>query len=209
MLLYFFLLDGVFYHEIIGPALARSHRQRSFAPCHDLCWRLLARNPGIPQDALIRVAAGLKFDRAFWHSLIGECLVHGATDIPRLPTAPASLCCLLAPDHYARLNMQREHYAPILQAHLGARDVTFGGGYYRPDHAGLNDKGDVARLAAYLEAIDPATWQPRDLARLADCHNDEECAEELAYVRDWWPDLVELYQKARDQDMVVVCETVE
>jgi hypothetical protein len=87
--------------------------------------------------------------------------------------------------------------------------VRFGGGYYRPDYAGLNDKGDVARLAAYLEAIDPATWKPRDLTRLADCHDDEERAEELAYVRDWWPDVVGLYHKARDRDLVVACEIVE
>jgi hypothetical protein len=173
-----------------------------------LCRHLLVLNPAIPQDALLRaIAAGLPFDRAFWHGLIGECLVHGAKVMPRLPTAPASLCCLLAPDRYAQPSTSRRHYAPIQQAHFGTRDLRFGAGYYRPDHAGLNHQGDVLRLASYLEAVDPAVWQTKDLAPLADCVGDEERAEELAFVRDWWPGLVELYQTARAQSLVVVCET--
>jgi hypothetical protein len=209
MFLYFFLLEQSFFHEHMRPALGRSRRQRSFAPCHDLCRLLLARNSGVPQDALVRaILSGLPYQRAFWHGLVGECLVHGAREIPRWQMAPKTLCCLLAPDHRGQSETPRWHYAPIEQVQFGTRDLLFGGGYYRPDHAGLNDRDDVSRLAAYLESIDPNSWTPRDLEALADCADDELRAEELAYVRDWWPSVVELYQNAKHHDLVVVCERV-
>jgi hypothetical protein len=207
MVLYFYLLEHVFFHEIMKVALALSYRQRSFVPCRDLCHFLLTANSEIPQDALMRaILTGLPFDRAFWHGLVGECLVHGARAMPRLQTAPDSLCCLLAPDHHGKPDRPRPFYAPIQQAHFGTRDLRFGSGYYRPDHAGLNDREDVDRLAEYLETIDPNAWAPRDLEALADCQGDDERAEELAFIRDWWPSLVELYQDARNHDWVVVCE---
>ena len=106
MFIYFFLLDWAFYHEVMGVALARSLARRSFAPCQDLCRRLLAEHPGIPRDALVR-AEGLPFDRAIWHGLLGECLVYGARAMPRVPTAPEALCCLLAPEQYGRWDMPR------------------------------------------------------------------------------------------------------
>jgi hypothetical protein len=209
MLLYFFLLQRALYHEVMQPVLARALRERSFAPCQDLCTCLLARNSAVPSDSLIRaIREGLPFDRVFWHGLVGECLVHSAVDIPRVQTAPDSLCCLLAPDHYCKPDAPRSHYAPIQKAHFGARDLVFGHGYFRPDHAGLNDEGDVAYLAEYLGAIDPMTWQPRDLTPLTDCRDEDERAEELAYARDCLTALVELYQSARERDLVVVCETV-
>ncbi len=205
--LYFFLLEAAFWNGLVMPALAHSHGQRSFLPCVDLCQVLLTRNPSVPQDALLRtIAAGLNFDRIFWHALIGECLVHGAQDIPRIQTAPEPLCCLLAPEQHSRPELPRACFAPIQQAHFGSRDLQFGGGFYRPDAAGLNDLDDVRRLAEYLSDIDPTTWKPEALAPLSDCPDDEQRAEELAYVRDWWPSLVELYQKARDRQWVVVCE---
>ena len=33
------------------------------------------------------------------------------------------------------------------------------------------------------------------------------CAEELEFVRQGWPDLVELYQGARRQKQIVACES--
>ena len=209
MLLYFFLLRHAFFHEVMRPALARGYRQRSFAPCHDLCRFLLAGNSSIPQDALVRaILGGLPFQRAYWHGLVGECLVHGAHEIPSWPTAPDTLCHLLAPAHHGKTETPRWHFAPIQQAHFGTRDLLFGGGYYRPDHAGFNDADDVSRLAAYLAGVDPTRWAPRDLEGLADCTDNDQRAEELAYVRDWWPSLVELYQQAQDGNLIVVCERV-
>jgi hypothetical protein len=209
MFLYFFLLPRELYHDVMRPALASALRMRSFAPCQRLCDWLLNLNAAIPGDSLIRaILKGLPFDRAFWHGFIGECLVHGATDIPRLATAPDSLCCLLAPNHYGKPDAPRSDYAPIQMAHFGARDLVFGHGYFRPDHAGLNDRADVTQLAEYLEAVDPTIWQPADLTSLTECRDDQERAEELAYARDCWTALVELYRGARDRDMVVVCERV-
>jgi hypothetical protein len=209
MLLYFYLLDRRFFEDIMVPCLAQSYRQISLAPGHELCRFLLARDPGIPEDAVVRsILAGLPFDRTFWHGLVGECLVHGAADILRLQTAPDALCCLLAPAQVRPQDVPRAHYAPIQQAHFGTRDLVFGGGYYRPDHAGLNDIEDVRRLAVYLQAIDPAGWTAAALTPLAECTDDAERAEELAYARDWWPSLVELYQGAKERGQVVVCETV-
>jgi hypothetical protein len=205
--LYFFVLEQAFLVEVMGPALTRSYRQRSYAPCQDLCGWLLARTPAIPQDAVVRaLGEGLPFDRLFWHSLIGECLVYGARDIPRMHLSPDSLCCLLAPDCLTDPDVPRSRFAPIQQVLFGSCDVAFAGGYYRPDHAGLNDRGDVARLAEYLESVDTAIWSPRDLTPLAEYTSADECAEELAYVRDWWPSLVELYQRARANGDVLVCE---
>src|ERR1700681_2443168 len=108
MILYFFVLELALFRDVLGPSLTRGYRQKSFALCQDLCQLLLARNPGIPKDALIRaVLVGLPFDRTLWHGLIGECLIHGAVDIPRLQTAPETVCCLLAPDHYGKPDTPR------------------------------------------------------------------------------------------------------
>jgi hypothetical protein len=207
MSLYFYLFEAALFHEIMKGSLARSYRQRSFTPCQSLCRHLVAKSTTIPSDALIwAILAGLPFDRTYWHGLVGECLVHGAHDIPRLATAPDTLCCLLAPDQLGKHDLPRSLYAPIQQAHFGTRDLRFGTGFYRPDHVGLNDSADVHRLAAYLESVNPVVWDAQGLAILPECSSDEERAEELAYVRDWWPSLVELYQNARDRDWVVVCE---
>jgi len=206
--LYFYLLDQVFFSDVLRPALARSLRERSFAPCQDLCSQVLLHNRDMPPEALVHtVASGLAFERKFWQALVGECLVHGAVDIPRLQTAPDTLTCLLAPDHYG-VELPRDQYAPIEQAHFGTRDLVFGGGHYRPDHAGLNDSHDIIRLANYLKNVDATIWSVRDLDRLAHCNNEEDRAEELADACDWWPGLVELYRRARDERLVVVCESV-
>lgn len=208
MLLYFYLLEARFFHEFMRPALALAYGQRSFAPCGDLCRCLLATHADIPPDSMIRaVIAGLPFERGFWRGLVGECLVHGARDIPRIAAAPESLLCLLAPDHFGR-SISRADFAPIQQVHFGTREVRFGGGFYRPDHAGLNDQADVSRLAECLAAIDTSLWTTNQLKPIADLANEDDRAEELAYVRDWWPSLVGLYQDARDQGRIVVCEQV-
>ena len=202
MFLYFYLLEQGFFQSM-ARALARSFRERSFAGCHDLCGLLLAKNPAAPADSLVRtLPLGLLFDRLFWQGLIGECLVHGAAEIPRLETAPHTLCSLLAPQRPALADVPRVQFTPIEQVHFGSRDLRFGGGYYRPDNAGLNDREDVRRLAGYLEGIDSRLWSLDQIVNVP----AEERAEELAYVRDWWPALVEMYQRARANDWVIVCE---
>jgi hypothetical protein len=201
-LLYFYLLPAPFFHELLRPALTRSWARRSFAPCRDLCELLLRRGPELPADCLLRRLP--PFSRHAWHGLIGECLLFGSVELPRLSTAPAALNCLLAPGHERADTLARGDFAPIQQVHWGARDLRFGG-YYRPEHAGYNDGADVLRLCAYLEAQDPARWRAADLTHLASA---EERAEELADVRDWWPALVALYQRAAQDDLVIACEEV-
>jgi hypothetical protein len=201
MFLYFYVHDATFFHEVLRPSLARAHRGKSFAPCQDLCRRLLT--PDAPRDAIIRaVLGGLLFERGFWQAVTGECLVVGAVDVPRVQTAPDTYRCLLAPSAHS----VRAGYSPIEQAHFGTRDLTFGTGFYRPDRAGLNDVDDVGRLATYLEAIDPEKWTTDDLLSLMNCADEEERTEELADARAWWPGLVSLYREARERGQVIVCE---
>jgi hypothetical protein len=102
----------------------------------------------------------------------------------------------------------RLHQPPIRQALGGSRDHTFGPTVYRPEHAGFNDAGDVARLADYLAAVRPERWSPADLAGLPDLADEEERAEELAFVREWFPVLVDLYQRCRAAGRVLVIERI-
>ncbi len=203
-MLYFYLLPAPFFHGTLRPALTASWARRDFASCRPLCAELSAKE--LPADCLIRqVPAGLPFSRHAWHGLIGECLLFGSIDLPRLQTSLETLSCLLAHDQAPASELARDRFAPIQQTHLGSRDLHFGG-YYRPEHAGYNDRADVARLLAYLQAQDPAQWQAEQLTPLPELATAEERAEELAHARDWWPALVELYERAAREDLVVVCE---
>lgn len=209
MFLYFYLLEQAFLSALLRPTLARAFRERSFAPCRGLCAALLSSVKDVPEDALIRaVGNGLRFERVFWHALVGECLVHGAADIPRLPTAPQTWIALLAPEHCGQNHISREQFTPLEQALFGTRDLVFGAGHYRPDLAGFNDVADVRRLTGYLKAVDPEVWTTDDLAHLSWCAKETERVEELADARDWWPGFVELYHRAVDERLIVVCETI-
>src|SRR6516164_7163015 len=150
MPLYFLLHDAARFHEALRPALAEAWRRRSFEPCRALCSALAPAavgfaeryHTGHDEPLLAQVArGGVPFDRDFWRLLVGEALLYGAASVPEILTAPDTLCRLLAAGSES---------APIRQAHFGSRDLTFGGGFYRPDAAGLNDVADVARLAEYL-----------------------------------------------------------
>jgi hypothetical protein len=207
-LLYFYLLPASFFHELLRPALTRSWAQRRFAPCLPLAAHLREHGPELPADCLLcRLEEGLSFSRHAWHGLIGECLLFGSVDVPRLQTAPRTLCCILAPENYHAGDLPRERFAAIQQVHLGSRDLHFGG-YYRPEHAGYNDRSDVLRLQTYLRAQEPQRWRAEDLTPLPELATAEERAEELADVRDWWPALVELYQRAATEDLIEACEEV-
>jgi hypothetical protein len=214
MPLYHLLLDTTAFHDRIRPALSAAWLRRSFGPCRALCEALLpaARSfadryrLGPEEPLLARAARGLTFDRDFWRHLVGEVLWFSASEIPEFETAPESLRCLLAPERHAGPTANRERFAPIEQAHYGARDLVFGGACYRPDQAGYNDTPDVERLAAYLDALAPETWTAAGLAALEGVEGEADRAEELEYVRDWFPSLRELYRRARERREVVVCE---
>ncbi len=216
MPLYHLLLGAADFHARVRPALAAAWRGRNFKPCQALCEALLpaarefaARYRLGPEEPLLaRVAAGLPFDRELWRHLAGEVLWYSAAEIPEFQTAPESLCCLLAPERYGQRDTLREQFAPIEQAHYGARDLVFGGAHYRPDRAGYNDSADVERLAAYLDGLDPGSWTADGLAALEGVESEEDRAEELAFVRDWFPALRDLYRRARQRRQIVVCETL-
>jgi hypothetical protein len=210
MLLYFYLLSATFLHEKMRPALAESWRRRSFDPCRELCAEVLARAARpVPEDSLLQpVVRGLPFAREFWHGLAGELLVHGCADMPLVQTSPSTLCCLLAPEQYHAGDVPRVAFAPIQQVHFGSRDLRFGGAFYRPEHAGYNDAADIARLLRYLEAIDPSAWHEAMLLSMSEFPTGEDRAEELAFVRDWWPPLVGMYRDADAEGHAVVCELV-
>jgi hypothetical protein len=214
MPLYFLLLDRRTFEEQLRPALAASWRQRSFATCEPLLATLLPAaaafaeryHTGGSAPLLGRVADGLPFDRNIWRYLVSEVLMFGAADIPDIQTAPETLGWLLARDRLPEGVLERQRLAPIRQAHHGSRDLVFGGGFYRPEHAGYNDGNDVARLADYLAAVDPDRWTAADLAGLPGLADEDERAEELEFVREWFPALRDLYVRAREQDQIVICE---
>jgi hypothetical protein len=211
---YFLLLDASEFHDQFRPALSASWRNRSFAPLRDLSAVLLPRirdfatrfHLGPDEPLLAQVAAGLPFDRTLWRYLVGEVLWYGAVDIPELPTAEQALVCLLAP-RAPQISEDRSSAPPIQQAHRGSRDLVFGGGFYRPDHAGWNDSDDVQRLAVYLAAVTMDAWRPEDLAALTEL-SDEDRVEELADAREWFPALAALYRRAAEDRRVLVCEAL-
>ncbi len=212
MSLYFLVLESQLFEEEIRPALAVSWKRRDFGPCRALCARLLpmARDfadryhLGSQEPLIASVAKGLTFDRIFWKHLVGEMLWFCAAEIPEIETSPDALGCLQARGQRWDLTTRRADLPPIMQAHHGSRDLVFGGGFYRPEHAGYSNVDDVARLAAYLGAIQPAAWQAQDLANVA----PEEREEELAFLRDWFPPLQALYATAAQRGRIIACEFV-
>src|SRR5262245_17942223 len=130
-MLYFYLLNSEFFQRMLAPALEASWRHKRLDHAKDLCSHLIARaeqsNVAMPPDAVVRaVLRGLPFDRHVWQALVGEALIYGAADMPRLATAPETLVWLLAKEPCAKA---RQHFTPIHQVHFGARDLRFGGGF--------------------------------------------------------------------------------
>jgi hypothetical protein len=215
MPLYYLIEDAEQFHCEVRPALTASWRMRSFAPCVPLCHRLggLARDFAIrfhlgDQESLVAlVAGGLPFDRAFWAQLVGEILWFAAVDIPEIESNLDALRLLIDPAASASCELARTDWPPIVQAHLGSRDLIFGGGFYRPQSAGWNDVQDVQRLNGFLTAVRPEEWKASNLANLPDLPPQER-EEELAFVRDWFPSFQELYRGMALNRQVVICEEV-
>jgi len=213
MPLYFLLHDAAWFDESLRPALAEAWRRRDFGPSRSLCTALVPTavafaeryHTGHDEPLLAQVAQDyVPFDRDLWRLLVGEVLVYGAAAIPDLLTAPDTLCRILAPEQDE--SVARSQFAPIRQVHFGARDLVFGGGFYRPEAAGYNNCDDVDRLADYLATIDSTHWTIADLAGLREFSDDADRADELAFARDLLPSLCELYRSARQAGQIVVCE---
>ncbi len=208
---YFLVLDAALFAEQIRPALAAAWRRRSFEPCRSVCSALLpaARayaehyHTGPDEPLLSRVLAGLSFDRTFWRSLVGELLLFGAAEIPEFQTCEETLLQLLAPG--CDLSKPRPELPPVLQAHRGSRDLTFGVAVYRPDHAGYNNREDVARLADYLASIQPERWSATALAQREGI-NAEDAGDEIEFAREWFPVLADLFRRVRDRSQVLIHE---
>jgi hypothetical protein len=212
---YFLVHDPDVLDGQLRPALARTWRLRSFAPCVDFCTSCTAaaRDQAVrfhlpfDQTVLAHVADGLPFDRTLWRTLAGELLLFAALDVPELPLPAATLSCLLSGDHAPQRPVDRALFAPIHQALYGARELTFGPIAYRPDQAGLNARDDVARLAAYLAGVRPDNWSARDLYCLADL-DEADRDDELELAGEWWPALVDLYQRCVAAGYVLVLEQI-
>lgn len=204
---YFLLHDAADFAHRVRPALSASWHARSFEPCRTLCTELapaasdFTRRYGADGDEpfVARVARGLPFDRDLWRLLVGEVLLYAALELPEIQTTPESVVFLLT---RRRCAIERERFAPIEQAYFGSRDLVFGG-YYRPEHAGLNDPADVARLSDYLATLRPEEWT--DLEGLPGLSPDER-DDELDFAREWFPALQELYREARARKLLVLCE---
>jgi hypothetical protein len=213
---YFLCLDAETFLERIRPVFAASWRQRCFDPCRSLCIDLLPaaqeycrRYHSSEEETLIaKVAEGISFDSACWRLLVGEVLLFAAVEIPEFPSNADTLCCLLAPAHYLRGTAVCEQLAPIEQVLRGSQDVKFGMAIYRPDQAGYNDPDDVARLAGYLSTVQPQQWTVDNLQSLRNLADDEDRADELAFVREWFPTLVELYQRAQLEKRILIIESI-
>jgi hypothetical protein len=205
---YFLVLDVALFEGQIRPALAASWRQRSFEPCRPICSALLpaARSyaeryhVGPDEPLLSRVLTGLSFDRAFWRALAGELLLFGAAEIPEFQTCEETLVRLLAPRYDP--SKPRTELPPVVQAHHGSRDLTFGAAVYRPEHAGYNDRTDVARIADYLIAVHPEQWTAANLIGM----NVEDADDEIEFAREWFPVLADLFRRVRDGGRVLVHE---
>jgi hypothetical protein len=214
MPVYYMVLDGDWFEQEMVPALTASWQQRSFEPCRTLCTALLPAaqsfavqyHTGSEQPMLALAAQGISFDRRYWQLLVGEILLFAAAEIPEIQICPETLCCLLAPDHSERHAVSLEQAVPIQQAHFGSRDLLFGPRPYRPGHVGYNNRDDVCRLLAYLDAQQPDRWTPTPLQALPNLADDEERGEELAFAREWFPALQGMYRRAQDRGQVIVCE---
>lgn len=224
---FFLVLPTDLFEGQIRPALSHSYRGRSFEPCRILCQTLVPAVrayqeryfSGSTESMLEQVARGRSFDRSWWKQLVGEVLLYAAVEVPEFQLASDTWCCLLAAELYHRNQAgidpsdsqaflgSRERFAPIQQALWGTQDLTFGSAVYRPDQAGLNLGPDVRRLADYLEGIEPSQWQESSLEGLRGCEPDD-WAEELAYARDWFPELRALYRRVADGEQVVVQEQI-
>jgi hypothetical protein len=201
--LYFLQHDAEVFHGRIAPALAASWRRRTFGPIVGLAAELaptidaFAERHHLTADErplLASLTADCPFDRRLWRHLAGEVLLYAAADAPAIQNAADALVTLVS-------TKPRE---TIRQAHAGSRDLEFDGVPYRPGRAGLNDTAAVGRLATELGVIDPAAWSAESLTSL----ETDDRLDELAFARECFAGIRDLYERARRANQVVVCEDI-
>jgi hypothetical protein len=208
---YYFLHNAHFFENEVVPALAASWRERSFDPCRTLCRNLLPAVDSFrsqawtgSQESLIGLAAGgLPFDWRYWSQLASEIILFGAAEIPEVYSDVELLSELVEPGRAGQASRPRQHFLSIEQAHWGSRDLVFGRKVYRPEHAGLNQIGDVIRLAEYLHQLDPTCWKP-----VSGALHPEEWEEIHECARQSLAELQSLYGRARARGQLIVHETL-
>jgi hypothetical protein len=204
MPLYFMLHNNERFQSLIRPALAACWRQRSFDPCCSLRLaladdfeRFVTENHIRPEEmTMLRIRPDTLFDRDLWRMATGEVLLAAAAEVPEIPTAEETLVRLLGDE------------PSITHAYHGTSGLIFGGGWYRPDHAGINDRADVERLADFLSSL---PWEGRtdaDLDMLSESGREADLRDELAYARAALPPLQAMYQRARAHHQIIICETI-
>jgi hypothetical protein len=145
---------------------------------------------------LLNVRPNTPFERDTWRMIIGEVLLTAAAEVPEIPDVERTVAGLLGDD------------LPIRQAYHGKHGLCFGGGWYRPDHAGYNNPSDVQHLAEYLVSVDPDVW------RLPDAVGDGHVCgdgrhQEFAFVRQAFKKLVAMYCRAGTGSQVIICEEID
>ena len=189
----------IFAH--LRPILGDAWWRRSFLRCapHVDEWRVAALHYAeayhidTQEVFLLGFGPATPFSSSSWRTLVGELLVVTAAEMPELPSHLESLARLLPPS-LARDALQ------------GCGDLTFGLATYRPGLAGFNSMEDNRRLLNEFRAIDPAGWSESML--LADELDADDIIEELAYAREWFAVLVDLYERVVRDDRVIVFETM-
>ncbi len=213
---FFLVHDRSIFEERLRPALTAAWRQRSFDPCIPLGrdWAATARdyaeryhvNPD--EIVLLQLEQGLHFDRAIWRTIVGELLLFAACEIPEFSNCFATLLHLLSPDTPSVEMVPREKRPEIHQALFGSRDLAFGAALYRPEYAGWNDQADTARLAIWLSSIQPDRWTTQDLATLPELEDEEDRADELAFAREWFSVLTDLYRRTAAAGRILMLERI-
>jgi hypothetical protein len=202
---YFMAIPDKWFHERLSGSLRACWRQRSFAPAVEIC-RELAHSAqsfiqrgeeGTTPPLSLLVPQGLTFDADRWRTLAGELMFFGAAELPELETPLESYTAVPG----LKMPYFRGDFTPIQQAILGSRDLHFGAGY-RPNHAGWNDLDDVARLRSWLDSIQPEKWTSAGLNHVPEAERDDE----LAFLREWFPSLRDIYRHCAEANWVLVSE---
>jgi hypothetical protein len=204
---FFMAIEKEWFQNRLTPSLRACWLGRSFGPAVEICRELaeISRSfiqrggePPVPPLTLL-VPDGLTFDRDRWRALTGELLLFSAAELPEIETPLESYSAVLG----LEMPCFQGDFTPIQQAILGSRDLPFGGAY-RPDAAGWNDLADVERLRSWLAEIDAEEWSSAGLTHVP----AEERDDELAFLREWFPELVAMYRRCGDSRYVLVCEEI-
>lgn len=129
--------------------------------------------------------------------LVAESLLFSCVELPELETPLESFSAAMN----LPLGSTRNTYSPLQRAILGSQELRFGPICYRTDHVSWNDESDVRFVAESLSAVPTAGWRAADLP-------GPDADEELEYIQEWFPRLVDLYRRAVEARWVIVCESL-